>query len=480
MNIRTSSVLLLFIIGMGIIGGFVACSGNGSVGGSTMGKVSVSLSDPPTCASPKGPFDSVFVTIRDVQIHQSASAGPNDAGWVDLTPNLKNSPQQVDLLGIANNECFLAMLGSNTDLQAGSYQQIRVILSSTPPVSGAGNPCGGNVANCVILHSDGSQHPLDLSSETQTGIKIPSGQLTGGKFTIAAGETKDLNIDFDACASVIVQNNGHYRLKPVLHAGEMSLTSAPVSGTLVDSVTTNPVAGSTGIVALEQKGADGIDRVIMQASVDPTTGNFVLCPVPPDGTYDVVAVMVGPSGTAYAATITTGVQRGMALGKIPMIAQIGTNTTDASITGSVTTTTGSAATPADITLFAMQQVTLSGSSVRVIIPLAQQSSSTASVTTASGSCGANKDCATYTLAVPAMWPNIGAAQSNSYTQDILTTPIKYVVGGTAYVPQSGNTLDCTPSEVLVSTAQGGGDLTVTPGTTSTAGSMDFTACQLVQ
>ena len=478
MNTRTVTVLLLIVV-VGVIGGFVACSSGGSSSGTT-GKVSVSLSDPPTCASPKGPFDSVFVTIQDVQIHQSASAGPNDAGWVDLTPNLKNSPQQVDLLGIANNECFLATLGSNTDLQAGSYQQIRVILSNTPPVSGSNNPCGGNVANCVILHSDGSQHPLNLSSETQTGIKIPSGQLTGGQFTIAAGETKDLNIDFDACASVIVQSNGQYRLKPVLHAGEMSLTSAPVSGTLVDSITTNPVAGATGIVALEQKDANGIDRVIMQASVDPTTGNFVLCPVPPDGTFDVVAVMVGPSGTAYAATITTGVQRGMALGKIPMVAQIGTNTTDASITGSVTTTTGSAATSADITLFAMEQVTLSGSSVKVIIPLAQQSSSTASVTTASNSCAANKDCANYTLAVPAMWPNIGAAQSNSYTQDILTTPVKYIVGGTAYVPQSGSTLDCNPSEILVSTANGGGDLTVTAGATSTAASMDFTACQLVQ
>lgn len=475
MNTRTVSVLVLIVV-LAVIGGLVACSsGGGSTG--TTGKVTVSLSDPPTCASPKGPFDSVFVTIQDVQIHQSASAGPNDAGWVDLTPNLKNSPQQVDLLGIANNECFLATLGSNTDLQAGSYQQIRVILSNNAPVSGASNPCGGNTANCVILHSDGSQHPLDLSSETQTGIKIPSGQLTGGKFTIAAGETKDLNIDFDACASIIAQSNGHYRLKPVLHAGEMSLTSAPVSGTLVDSVTLNPIVGATGVVALESKDANGIDRVIIQTSVDPNTGNFALCPVP-DGTYDVVAVTVGPTGTAYAATITTGVQRGMALGKIPMVAQAGGNTANASIKGTVTTTTGSAATPADVTLFAMQQVTLNSSPVSVIIPLAEQSSATASITTGTGSCGSNLDCMDYSLAVPAMWPNIGVANSNSYTQDT-TTPIKYSVGGTTYVPQSGSTLDCSPSEVIVSTKDGGGDLTVTAGNPTTAATMGFTGCQLV-
>ncbi|HEU5404369.1 MAG TPA: DUF4382 domain-containing protein [Terriglobales bacterium] len=477
MKTRTVSVLLL-IVALGVIGAFVACSSSGSSSGTT-GKVSVSLSDPPTCSGPNGAFTSIIVTISDVQIHQSSSAGPNDPGWVDLTPNLKNAPQQVDLLGQANNDCFLASLGSNTDLQAGTYQQIRVILSNNSPTTGNSNPCGGNTANCVVLKSNGQAYPLNLSSETQTGIKIPSGQLTGGQFTIGQGEVKDLNIDFDACASVVTQGAGQYRLKPVLHAGEMSLTSAPVSGTLVDSATMNPVAGATAIVALEQKDGNGIDRVKMQVSPDPTTGNFVLCPVP-DGTYDVVAVMVGPTGTAYAATITTGVQRGQALGKIPMVAQSGTSTTDASLTGAVTTTTGSAATPADITLFAMQQVTLSGSNVKVIIPLAQQQSSTASVTTASGSCGANKDCANYTLAVPAMWPNIGAALSNSYTQDTTTTPIKYIVGGTAFVPQSGSTPDCTPSEVLVSTANGGGDLTVTAGATSTAASMDFTACQLVQ
>ncbi len=477
MKLRTVSVLLVIVVFV-VIGAFVACSSGGSSGGSTMGKVTVSLSDPPTCSGPNGAFASIFVTIQDVQIHQSASAGPNDAGWVDLTPSLKSSPQQVDLLGLANNQCFLATLGSQTELQAGSYQQIRVILSNTSPVTGNNNPCGGNVANCVVLKSNNTAYPLDLSSETQTGIKIPSGQLTGGKFTIAQGEVKDLNIDFDACASIVAEGNNHYRLKPVLHAGEMQLTSTSLTGTLVDSITKNPVAGATAIVALEQKDQNGIDRVKMQISPDPNTGNFVLCPVPA-GTYDVVAVMVGPTGVAYAATITTGVQPGTSLGKIPMVAQTGTNTNDASITGSVTTTTGSAATPADITLFAMQQVMLSGSNVNVIIPLAQQSSTTASVSTKSGSCGANKDCATYTVAVPAMWPNIGTA-GGTYTQDTTTTPIKYTMGGTAYVPMSGSTLDCSPSEVIVSTLQGGGDLTVTPGATSTAASMDFTGCQLVQ
>ena len=91
-----------------------------------------------TCSGPQGPFSHIFVTITDVQINASASAGDNDPNWIDLTPNLQQSPQQVDLLGQANNQCFLAMLGSSIELQPGSYQQIRIVLAgdatATDPV----------------------------------------------------------------------------------------------------------------------------------------------------------------------------------------------------------------------------------------------------------------------------------------------------------------------------------------------------------
>lgn len=476
MRVRTVTVLAsittLFLVGL-----FVACSSGGGSTTTTLGKVNVTLSDPPTCAGPSGAFAHVYVTISDVKIHQSATAGANDPGWVDLTPGLSSAPQQVDLLGIANNQCFLAMLGSQTELQAGTYQQIRVYLASTGPNKSSGNPCVGNVANCVVLASDNSVHPLDLSSESQTGIKIPSGQLAGGNFTIGAGEVKDLNLDFDACASIVTAGGGHYRLKPVLHAGEVALTSSSVTGTLTDSVTHAAIPNAKSIVALEQKDTNGTDRVIMQVTPD-ANGNFVLCPVPA-GTYDVVAVAVSGTGVAYAATITSGVQPGSALGNIPMVAQTGPNTSDASITGTVTSSTGSAGTVADVSLYALQQVSISGSNVNVIIPLAQQSSSTASLTTASGgTCPANTDCADYTLAVPAMWPNIGtfSAGGTTYTQST-ATPVAYSVGATAFVPMSGATLDCSPSEVTVNTLSGGGAINVTPGTSVTAATTTFTGCQ---
>jgi len=40
------------------------------------GAVNLSLSDPPTCSAPSGPYSHIFVTVTDVKIHTSGCAGP--------------------------------------------------------------------------------------------------------------------------------------------------------------------------------------------------------------------------------------------------------------------------------------------------------------------------------------------------------------------------------------------------------------------
>src|SRR5204862_8050724 len=265
MRLRIYIGLLLAIVALAIF--LMSCSG-----GSKPGTVNTSISDPPTCAAPQGPYRHVYVTVSDVLIHQSASASASDAGWIHLASGLKDNPVQVDLLGVAN-QCFLAMLGS-AEIEPGTYQQIRVVLA--PNSASVNNNKCGNVANCLMLTSDPSNTPqaLQLSSETQTGIKIPSGQIAGGSFTVGSGQTKDLNIDFDACASIVVQGNGQYRLKPVLHAGEVATTSATLSGKVVDKTTSAAIVGGKTVVALEQKDSGGVDRVIMQTTAD-SAGNFL-------------------------------------------------------------------------------------------------------------------------------------------------------------------------------------------------------------
>lgn len=462
------AVYVCFVLAAVAAALFVVSCGGGSSSGSSnsMASISTSVSDPAPCGAPQGPFSHVYVTITDVEIHQSADAAPSDAGWVDLTPSLKSNPKQVDLLEAANNQCFLATLGSNTEIQPGTYQQIRVFLAANGTTV-AGNQCGVAV-NCVMLTSDPSNTPfaLQLSSESQTGIKIPSGQIAGGKFQVAAGDVKDLNIDFNACASIVTQGNGMYRLKPVLHGAEASLTSASIQGTVVDSAGAAIVGGNT-VVALEQNDGTGVDRVIMETVTD-ANGNFVFCPAP-SGTFDVVISAINGAGTAYAATVITGVQSGNGLGHIPMT----TAGAPASITGQITTTTGSAATAADLQLSALQPITENSATVMITTPLAQQSAATATLTTVTGTCPTNTDCASYTLSVPASNPSVGAfsTSGNQTPGPPASGAVNYTVDAVAFAPGSSSTLDCSPSDLQTS------PLAVTAGNSFTAATLKFTSCQ---
>lgn len=436
--------------------------------------VNVRISDPATCSGPNGAFTHIYVAITDVQINASANAGNSDSGWIDLTPSLSQNPQQVDLLGQANNQCFLATLGASLALQPGSYQQIRIILASNSTVI-ANNLCGSS-ANCVMLSSSpNAAQPLLLSSEAKTGIKIPSGQIAGGQFVIGAGETKDLDIDFNACESVVAEGSGQFRLKPVLHAGEVILTSGSINGTIVDSVTNQPISGGTTVVALEQKDSSGVDRVTMETITD-AAGAFSFCPVA-TGTYDVVVVAVSGTQVAYAATVITGVQPGDALGVVPVTAAIGASTAPASITGLVTTSTGSAATAADISLSALQSI---GPSMMVTIPLAGQLATNANFTTTAGStCPGKTDCASYTLSVPAMNPSEGAFVAGASQKPAAPAagPVSYTIDAFAFTTDGTSTPDCSPSELKTNSTTTNTALTVSSGMSSSAATLAFAGCQ---
>src|ERR1700720_919270 len=183
---------------MAFAAALIGCSGSGSgMSNGGTATVHVSLTDPPSCKVPNGNFQHVYVTIRSVQAHTSASAGDNTPGWQELAPQLNTEPMQIDLFAAGQTACLLTTLGSNTALPTGTYQQIRLLLVANDggggPVPSA-NACGGNGFNCVVLH-DGTVQELDLSSQANTGLKIPPGQMVGGPLTVSAGQSVDLNID---------------------------------------------------------------------------------------------------------------------------------------------------------------------------------------------------------------------------------------------------------------------------------------------
>ena len=107
----------------------VGCSGSGSgTSNGGTGTINVSITDPPSCKFPNSAFQHIYVTIRSVQAHTSATADDNTPGWQELAPELNTQPMQIDLFAAGQTACLLTTLGSNTALPAGTYQQIRAAI----------------------------------------------------------------------------------------------------------------------------------------------------------------------------------------------------------------------------------------------------------------------------------------------------------------------------------------------------------------
>jgi hypothetical protein len=477
-SLRKLFPLVLAVCSLAAAALFIAaCSSMNGTVSSGMAMISVKVSDPATCATPNGPFSHVYVTITDVQANVSTSAGPNDSGWVDLTPNLKSAPKQVDLLGLASNQCFLASLGDSQQLQAGTYQQIRIILAGDS-TGISSNSCGNGAANCVQLSKDSSFHTLNLSSEDKTGIKIPASHIAGGGLKVEAGKTTDLDIDFQTCQSILKEGNGQYRLKPVLRAGVVSTISSSINGSVIDNSTGQPVAGTTW-VALEQPDGSGVDRVV-QSLVANADGTFVFCPLPA-GTYDVVVSGVRTSdGALYAPTIITGVDVGDTTGAIKLNAPtLAAANFFANLTGLVTSANnGSPAAPISIDVSLSALATVNGK----IFTIPQQPAATPFfgvsqvVTTVAGpvgtppvACLSGTDCINYSLPVPATGAYIGAWSASGATLAQPAPLPSYAVDGITTSSCSVSDVNSNPPLALIGTGPFA-SVAITPN-------LAFTGCQ---
>lgn len=487
---KPRQIILLGITAVLLIasGWIISCGGNSTttppVTNAVTGTITTSITDPPTCANPSrsgvATIDHVWVTVTKVTAHISSTAAPTDSGWVTLV-DLTSAPKQIDLLSLGSNTCLLTQLGSTSGLPPGDYQQIRLFLLSNTATSGPSpNNCGNNNGfNCVVPHTSPTQELL-LSSEAQTGLKIPSGQIAGGGLNLTAGQSADLSINFDACASIILQGNGQYRLKPTLNAGVVSVNNNSISGKVVDSNSTpNPIANA--VVLLEQPDSSGIDRVI-DAGLSASDGTFIFCPLPSgnnSGKFDVVVDATTTAAlvtTVYGATVALNVPVGTALGNIPLVYEgTGTALTTpwATITGQVTSAGSGGATVADITLSSLQAATAGGSTVLVTVPVFNASAQPPTVTT-SGTptpsappCPSGTDCSNYSLMVPSGNPQVGAFSSGSITYTApAAPPVTYSLNAT-----TSNCTTSNPSPATVSS------IAVTPAaTTSVSTVLAFSVC----
>jgi hypothetical protein len=496
---RHSKPLCLAAIAGGILFIALSCGHGSSSSGSssstppppsTTADATISLSDPGTCASPSGPFAHVWVAITKVTANVSATAGPTDSGWVTLL-DLTSKPAQIDLLSLtpttstSNNACVLNLLGTGTGLPPGNYQQVRLYLLANN-ASGTGvssNNCAAGFFNCVGL-ATGGVGELQLTSEPTTGIQIPTAEIMGGGLNLVAGQTANVNLDFSACASIVQESNGDYRLKPVLYAGTIPQTTNAISGTVVDNNTKGAIANA--VVLVEQPDSSGIDRVV-ESQLTASDGTFLFCPLPA-GNYDLVVAAALPTpvsvppigvGTAYNPTVTFSTPAGTASLTIPLVPEgaNGISSSPTKFTGTVSTA-GAQAVTVDVDLSVLQQATPTGGSpVQFTVPSFPGSSS--NVETGSYiNCPSGTTCATYNLYVPASNPSAGTYSSTGTTY---STPdsgnVAYTVDAQAFVDDGSNTSDCSFSDVSTALNSGGGTLLAAGGALVTVQTLAFTGCQ---
>ena len=247
-------------------------SANDSPSNPTKGSVSVTLVDGPTTD-----YKAINLNIQSVQIHQSNTADEN--GWVTVSsPN-----KTVDLLKLQGG--VVEALASNQTIGVGTYQMMRLVL-------GDGN---------TLTLADGSIVPLKVPSGQQSGIKIPL------NFTVQAGTTADVWIDFDGAHSIHIvgTGSGSYILRPVVH-GFMQVATGSVSGTLTGPAGI-PLAGA--VVMAESVDASG-NVTILRSAITSATGTYALNLLPINQAFYVVSQPVIGSAVynaqaSGAITLTT-------------------------------------------------------------------------------------------------------------------------------------------------------------------------------
>jgi hypothetical protein len=184
---------------------------------------------------------------------------------------------------------------------------------------------------------------------------------------------------------------------------------------------------------------------------------------------------VDGTGIAYAATVITGVQPGNSLGNVPLTAAL----VPASITGTITSSTGSAAISVDLSVSALQPITVNSSTVLVTVPIAAQSLATATLFTAAGAtCAANTDCASYTFAVPPANPSVGPFTAGPAQTPAAPAagPVNYTIDAIAFASGAAPQLDCAPSNLQTSQTSMSTPLTAVSGISATAATLSFTGC----
>jgi len=257
----------------------ISCSGGGTT---STGTLSIGLTDNP------GDYDHVFVTIKEVQVKQGLD--DEESGWLPPFP----VDQTFDLLELQNGVIADLVL---TELEAGEYNQIRLILDSEPIAP-------HHFAHYVVIQGAEKEDYIIGQEQgefyTTEELKVPSGLQTGIKivqgFTIGASGYTEVILDFDAKKSIVqAGKSGNWLLKPTIKVlktqiysvyGEVDTTvgetSVPLNDVTVSAQINDPVTGDPSEI-----------RSTETSIIDDIEGSyFMYLPITNDQ-YNIVAIEDG-------------------------------------------------------------------------------------------------------------------------------------------------------------------------------------------
>lgn len=247
---------------------FTACNANSDPGTGTM---KIFLTDAPAN------YEEVNIEILQVLVNRDEDAEqPDDEGENSKSEDdngeeddengwysIMDDSITVNLLDYRNGAVL--DLGE-TELEAGRYNQIRLIL-------------GDN--NTVVI--DGETHNLTTPSAQQSGYKL------NVQADVEENQVYDLVIDFDASQSITETGNGNYILQPVLRTVNLQ-EQGSISGTVL------PLEAEPFVYAIMDQ-----DTVGTQPDDE---GDFKLVGLK-DGTYN---VWFNPTNDAYADSLVEGIE----------------------------------------------------------------------------------------------------------------------------------------------------------------------------
>ncbi len=274
----------LAALGIALVCGaaLAACSdtGNSVLQPNGTGQVSIALTD-----APADSIVAAVVTITDIYL-QPGTDSVTTANRVYLRQNVSTA---VDLLTLRDS---LASLTQNSTVPAGTYQQLRFVITggyiqvknadsgiSTYATPGYAVPSGTTVTGT-----------LRMPSFAQSGLKV---NLPGGGLTVTSGTTTSLVADFNVAQSFGHQAgaSGQWVMTPVVNAVSASTTASLTVNVALGTGVTLPTgvllsafqaqltdaSGNTHTAALNGSGSVTFTNLI------PANGPFSLTLIAPAG-----------------------------------------------------------------------------------------------------------------------------------------------------------------------------------------------------